>query len=382
MLYRLSYKGSPLQHCWLLFKHTEVLPYLSGLCAQSGTCDPGTEWEALPQTKTVREFQQQVSQEGHWCDWAAPGTADFREAPCSKVCRTTACPQLTAKASGEPCETEKPKTRFFAVPMEMRGSFLVLLLRECFWDLGWLATSPSIGREVGLLVPSTVPQTPFFWAMHIICTGTCGPCSAPWPRQRSSRPACTTWPCRTGPSVWSGTTWAITDQPGTGAGCWATWTPGQWSRSWILASQPPSRCSPCTARTVMTSASHTSWGLRWFSDVATVSTFPLPSRFCLPCPFTLEVLGVKKASVVPRTDWIPLCLSWAHFSIRHVSSLWTSEPNREGSVRLKVWCGQCILSCLLSLLCTPRAWSKLPWQILQNAEAHCLIFLAFHCRIR
>ncbi|XP_060270752.1 tudor domain-containing protein 10 isoform X2 [Ovis aries] len=80
---------------------------------------------------------------------------------------TTACPQLTPKASGEPCETEKPKTSFFAVPMEMRGSFLVLLLRECFRDLGWLATIPSIGGEVGLLVTSTVPQTPFFWAMHI-----------------------------------------------------------------------------------------------------------------------------------------------------------------------------------------------------------------------
>ena len=51
--------------------------------------------------------------------------------------------------------------------MEMRGSFLVLLLRECFRDLGWLATIPSIGGEVGLLVTSTVPQTPFFWAMHI-----------------------------------------------------------------------------------------------------------------------------------------------------------------------------------------------------------------------
>ncbi|KAI4579593.1 hypothetical protein MJT46_000961 [Ovis ammon polii x Ovis aries] len=76
-------------------------------------------------------------------------------------------PLLTPKASGEPCETEKPKTSFFAVPMEMRGSFLVLLLRECFRDLGWLATIPSIGGEVGLLVTSTVPQTPFFWAMHI-----------------------------------------------------------------------------------------------------------------------------------------------------------------------------------------------------------------------
>ncbi|XP_070323521.1 tudor domain-containing protein 10 isoform X1 [Odocoileus virginianus] len=80
---------------------------------------------------------------------------------------TTACPQLTPKASGEPCETEKPKTSFFAVPMEMRGSFLVLLLRECFRDLGWLATIPSVSGEVGLLVTSTVPQTPFFWAMHI-----------------------------------------------------------------------------------------------------------------------------------------------------------------------------------------------------------------------
>ncbi|XP_061260735.1 tudor domain-containing protein 10 isoform X1 [Bos javanicus] len=80
---------------------------------------------------------------------------------------TTACPQLTPKASGEPCETEKSKTSFFAVPMEMRGSFLVLLLRECFRDLGWLATIPSISGEVGLLVTSTVPQTPFFWAMHI-----------------------------------------------------------------------------------------------------------------------------------------------------------------------------------------------------------------------
>ena len=35
----------------------------SGLYAESGTCDPGTEWEALPQAKTVCEFQQQVSQE-------------------------------------------------------------------------------------------------------------------------------------------------------------------------------------------------------------------------------------------------------------------------------------------------------------------------------
>ena len=29
MLYRLSYRGSPLHHCWLLFNHTTILSYLS-----------------------------------------------------------------------------------------------------------------------------------------------------------------------------------------------------------------------------------------------------------------------------------------------------------------------------------------------------------------
>nr|XP_031544926.1 tudor domain-containing protein 10 isoform X2 [Vicugna pacos] len=48
-----------------------------------------------------------------------------------------------------------------------RGSFLVLLLRECFRDLGWLATVHNISGEVGLLVTSIVPQTPFFWAMVV-----------------------------------------------------------------------------------------------------------------------------------------------------------------------------------------------------------------------
>nr|XP_058922131.1 tudor domain-containing protein 10 [Kogia breviceps] len=81
--------------------------------------------------------------------------------------RTTACTQLALKASVDPCETEKPRTSIFAVPMEMRGSFLVLLLRECFRDLGWLATIHSIGGDMGLLVTTVVPQTPFFWAMHV-----------------------------------------------------------------------------------------------------------------------------------------------------------------------------------------------------------------------
>lgn len=108
--------------------------------------------------------------------------------------------------------------------------------------------------------------------------------------------------------------------------------------------------------------SRTSWSLKSLSDVATISKFPLPSRFCPPCPFTLEVLGVKKVTVVPRTDWISLCLPLAHFSMCHVSSPRTSEPNREASMRLKVWCGQCILSCLFfvplehNLSCPDRFW--------------------------
>lgn len=54
-----------------------------------------------------------------------------------------------------------------------RGSFLALLLRECFRDLGWLATIHSVGGDVGLLVTSIVPQTPFFWAMHVTEVQAC-----------------------------------------------------------------------------------------------------------------------------------------------------------------------------------------------------------------
>ncbi|XP_016076848.1 PREDICTED: tudor domain-containing protein 10 [Miniopterus natalensis] len=84
-----------------------------------------------------------------------------------EILSSHACTQLTPKASGDSQETEKLRTTFFAVPLEMRGSFLVLLLRECFRDLSWLATICNAGREVGLLVTSIVPHTPFFWAMHI-----------------------------------------------------------------------------------------------------------------------------------------------------------------------------------------------------------------------
>ena len=172
-----------------------------------------------------------------------------------RFARTTACPQLTPKASGESCETEKPKTSFSAVPMEMRGSFLVLLLRECFRDLGWLATIPSISREVGLLVTSTVPQTPFFWATHITETlqqNMQALFSALAKAEQQQTYLHDLAVHHRTPGLAS-TTWAIRDEPRTGAGCWTMWTPGQWSYSWILASQPPSWCSPCTAWTVTTS---------------------------------------------------------------------------------------------------------------------------------
>lgn len=49
----------------------------------------------------------------------------------------------------------------------------MLLLKECFRDLSWLATVWNVGGEVGLLVTSVVPQTPFFWAMHITEVPAC-----------------------------------------------------------------------------------------------------------------------------------------------------------------------------------------------------------------
>lgn len=59
----------------------------------------------------------------------------------------------------------------------------MLLLRECFREAGWLATICHTGGDVGLLVTSIVPQTPFFWAMHITEVG------ARW------------WPCGLGASL-------------------------------------------------------------------------------------------------------------------------------------------------------------------------------------
>ncbi|XP_054418840.1 LOW QUALITY PROTEIN: tudor domain-containing protein 10 [Pteronotus mesoamericanus] len=67
---------------------------------------------------------------------------------------------LGSEESGNSQETEKLRTTFFAVPMEVRGPFLVLLVRESPRDLRWLATRRAAGGAAG-------PQALFFWAMHI-----------------------------------------------------------------------------------------------------------------------------------------------------------------------------------------------------------------------
>ncbi|XP_060111433.1 tudor domain-containing protein 10 [Heteronotia binoei] len=59
------------------------------------------------------------------------------------------------------------KKNIYAIPVEMRSSSLVLMLRDCFKDLGWLLTISRTCGEAALLVTDTVPQTPFFWAIHL-----------------------------------------------------------------------------------------------------------------------------------------------------------------------------------------------------------------------
>ncbi|KAM4861471.1 tudor domain-containing protein 10 isoform 2-T2 [Thomomys bottae] len=76
-----------------------------------------------------------------------------------------ACTELSPRESVDPCETEKLREPL-TVPVEMR-SFLVLLLEECYRDLGWLDLIRSVQGKVGLLVTNIVPYTPFFWAMNI-----------------------------------------------------------------------------------------------------------------------------------------------------------------------------------------------------------------------
>ncbi|XP_025029379.1 tudor domain-containing protein 10 isoform X1 [Python bivittatus] len=54
---------------------------------------------------------------------------------------------------------------FYAVPMEMRSSFLLHVLNDCFGDARWLLSVANVVGDVGLLVTDTFPLTPYFWAI-------------------------------------------------------------------------------------------------------------------------------------------------------------------------------------------------------------------------
>uniref|UniRef100_A0A8C6VPC7 Tudor domain containing 10 n=1 Tax=Naja naja TaxID=35670 RepID=A0A8C6VPC7_NAJNA len=54
----------------------------------------------------------------------------------------------------------------YAVPMEMRSSFLFHVLNGCFGDANWLSSVAGVATgEVGLLVTDTFPLMPYFWGM-------------------------------------------------------------------------------------------------------------------------------------------------------------------------------------------------------------------------
>ncbi|XP_029139448.1 tudor domain-containing protein 10 [Protobothrops mucrosquamatus] len=53
----------------------------------------------------------------------------------------------------------------YAVPMEMRSSFLFHMLNDCFGDAMWLPSVAGMAGEVGLMVMDTFPLMPYFWAI-------------------------------------------------------------------------------------------------------------------------------------------------------------------------------------------------------------------------
>ncbi|XP_063172912.1 tudor domain-containing protein 10 [Candoia aspera] len=53
----------------------------------------------------------------------------------------------------------------YSVPMEMRSSFLLHALKDCFGDAKWLLSVANVAGEVGLLVTDTFPLMPYFWAI-------------------------------------------------------------------------------------------------------------------------------------------------------------------------------------------------------------------------
>lgn len=47
----------------------------------------------------------------------------------------------------------------------------MLMLRDCYKDLSWLAVIAKTYGDVGLLVTDCLPQTPYFWAIHLTEVG-------------------------------------------------------------------------------------------------------------------------------------------------------------------------------------------------------------------
>nr|XP_028564903.1 tudor domain-containing protein 10 isoform X1 [Podarcis muralis] len=73
---------------------------------------------------------------------------------------------LSPKANTQTLDPPKLKI-LYAIPMEMRTSFLLQMLADCFKDVGWLFSIAKVVGKAALLVLDTVPQTPFFWAIHL-----------------------------------------------------------------------------------------------------------------------------------------------------------------------------------------------------------------------
>ncbi|XP_038238372.1 tudor domain-containing protein 10 isoform X2 [Dermochelys coriacea] len=67
----------------------------------------------------------------------------------------------------QPAPPDAVRQICYAVPMEMRGSFLALMLKDCFKDLNWLVAIAKLHGKAGLLVTDALPQTPYFWAIHL-----------------------------------------------------------------------------------------------------------------------------------------------------------------------------------------------------------------------
>nr|XP_014344138.1 PREDICTED: tudor domain-containing protein 10 isoform X2 [Latimeria chalumnae]XP_014344139.1 PREDICTED: tudor domain-containing protein 10 isoform X2 [Latimeria chalumnae] len=74
--------------------------------------------------------------------------------------------ELEATPLSSPLPVLESKQAAYAVPMEMRSSLLVQMLKDCFGDLSWLVLiMRPIGEEVELMVTETIPHAPYFWAI-------------------------------------------------------------------------------------------------------------------------------------------------------------------------------------------------------------------------